>query len=67
MYSPKISEDLIPMLYRLSRAFRRPMTKVVDEFLRPNVLQSYSLITPNTEGSNSHGEQIKDSLSNHQL
>jgi len=67
VYSPKISEDLIPMLYRLARAVRRPMTKVVDDFLRPNVLQSYSLITPNTEGSNSHGEPSKDSLSHDQL
>lgn len=34
MYSPKISPDLIPKLYRLGKAYRQPMTKVVDGILR---------------------------------
>lgn len=34
MYSPKISEDLIPELYRISKEIEKPMTKVVDEILR---------------------------------
>lgn len=34
MYSPKIAEDLIPGLYRLSKDRGRPMTKIVDEILR---------------------------------
>lgn len=34
MYSPKIAEDLIPILYRLARRKKKPMTAVVDEILR---------------------------------
>lgn len=34
MYSPKIAEDLIPLLYRLARRKKKPMTVVVDEMLR---------------------------------
>ena len=34
MYSPKISSDLIPVLYRLAQTKNRPMTKVVDDILR---------------------------------
>ena len=33
MYSPKISEELIPDLYRLAKAKKRPMTKVVNEII----------------------------------
>jgi len=33
MYSPKIREDLIPYLYRLSRHLGQPMTKTVNQFL----------------------------------
>ena len=31
MYSPKIPERLIPILYRLGRERRRPMTQLVAE------------------------------------
>lgn len=34
MYSPKISEDLIPVLYRLAKANRQPMTRLVDGLIR---------------------------------
>ena len=34
MYSPKIKEDLIPTIYRLSKEKKAPMTKVVDGILR---------------------------------
>jgi hypothetical protein len=34
MYSPKISEDLIPILYRTAKARRIPMTKLVDLLIR---------------------------------
>ena len=37
MYSPKISEDLIPPLYQLSKEKGKPMTKVVNEILREKV------------------------------
>jgi hypothetical protein len=34
MYSPKISEEFIPRLYRMGKAMNKPMTKVVDEIMR---------------------------------
>lgn len=33
MYSPKIPERLVPVLYRLARARRQPMTTLVAELL----------------------------------
>jgi hypothetical protein len=33
MYSPKIREDLIPYLYKLSRHLRQPMTKTASQFI----------------------------------
>lgn len=35
MYSPEIAKDLIPILYRLGKEKKKPMTKIVDEILRP--------------------------------
>lgn len=37
MYSPKIRDDLIPLLYRLARQEAKPMTRLVDEILRAEV------------------------------
>ena len=34
MYSPKISQDLVPELYCISRDLKQPMTKTVNEILR---------------------------------
>lgn len=34
MYSPKIAEDLIPIIYRKAKAERKSMIKIVDEILR---------------------------------
>ena len=33
MYSPKISEELIPDLYRMAKARKTPMTKLVNVLL----------------------------------
>ena len=33
MYSPRIQEDLIPPLYRLAKARRVPMTRLVSDIL----------------------------------
>lgn len=41
MYSPKIAEDLIPLLYQLKQVRQKPMTQLVDEFLRPQLLKRY--------------------------
>jgi hypothetical protein len=37
MYSPKIDEDLIPILYRLAKQEKKPMTKLIDEMLRAEI------------------------------
>ena len=37
MYSPRIRDDLIPLLYRLARHEGKPMTRLVDEVLRPDI------------------------------
>jgi hypothetical protein len=37
MYSPKISEDLIPVLYRIKKNEGIPMTKIVDKFIRESI------------------------------
>ena len=34
MYSPKISEDLIPQLYRKAKVEGIPMTRLVDQIIR---------------------------------
>jgi hypothetical protein len=34
VYSPKISEDLIPILYRLAKELNKPMTELVDLIVR---------------------------------
>jgi hypothetical protein len=33
MYSPKISNTLIPILYRLGRVRKIPMTRLVDDLI----------------------------------
>ncbi len=38
MYSPKINEDLIPYLYRLSRHLGQPMTRTVNSILKEALL-----------------------------
>jgi hypothetical protein len=37
MYSPRISEDLIQPLYRIAKHEGKPMTRLVDEILRPEI------------------------------
>ena len=34
MYSPKIQNDLIPVLYHQAKAERIPMTKLIDKIVR---------------------------------
>lgn len=50
MYSPKISEDLIPELYQMSRMLMQPMTKTVDDILRNylNIYKIHNNISPRT-------------------
>jgi hypothetical protein len=37
MYSPRIRNDLIPLLYRVAKNEGKPMTRLVDEILRPEI------------------------------
>ena len=37
MYSPKIRNDLIPLLYRIAKHEGKPMTRLIDEILRPEI------------------------------
>ncbi len=37
MYSPRIKDDLIPLLYRIARHEQKPMTRIVDGILRPEI------------------------------
>jgi hypothetical protein len=37
MYSPKIKEDLIPILYKLAKQEGKPMTALIDEMLRAEI------------------------------
>lgn len=60
MYSPKISEDLIPQLYQLARRVGKPMTKLVDDFLRPQVVSTHALLNQTTERSEPDGSKTKD-------
>jgi len=50
MYSPKISQDLIPELYKISKNIKRPMTKIVDDILRNYILfyNKHNYISPTT-------------------
>jgi len=34
MYSPKVTEELIPILYRLAKDRKMPMTRLVDGIIR---------------------------------
>lgn len=49
MYSPKFSEDLIPILYTTAKNNKKPMTKIVDSILREYlILKKQELITKNS-------------------
>ena len=37
MYSPKIKEDLIHVLYKLAKKKKTPMTRLVDQLLRDSL------------------------------
>ena len=37
MYSPKIKEDLIRILYKLAKQEGKPMTVLIDEMLRAEI------------------------------
>jgi len=38
MYSPRIREDLIPLLYCIAKEKRQPMTRVVNKWIEERLL-----------------------------
>ena len=56
VYSPKIREDLIPVLFKLAKTTNKPMTKIVDEILRSNLIKRRLI---NEEKANSNGGGIQ--------
>lgn len=53
MYSPKISEDLIPILYTTAKSNKKPMTKIVDSILREHLFQSSTPHSQETQSKSS--------------
>jgi len=49
MYSPKIKEELIPLIYRQAHDQNIPMTKVVNDILEQNLYKIYYCQTCNAE------------------
>ncbi len=39
MYSPKVKENLIPILYKLAKQEGKPMTALIDEILRAEIVK----------------------------
>lgn len=39
MYQPKLSADLVQVIYRVARKENQPMTKVLDSFLRDSIVK----------------------------
>ena len=39
MYSPKVKEDLIPILYKLAKQEGKPMTALINEMLRAEIVK----------------------------
>ena len=56
MYSPKISEELVPVLYRLAKKKRVPMTRFVDRLIRQ------ALTSNNPSGEAAVQENLPDCL-----
>lgn len=49
MYSPKISEDLIPIIYIKAKEKKMPMTKLVNDILRENLKGTSDSMNSNTD------------------
>jgi len=48
MYSPKINEELIPILYRIAKTLKRPMTKLVNEMIAESLARYNVSAEPNS-------------------
>jgi hypothetical protein len=64
MYSPKISEELIPIIYRKAKQEKRPMTRIVNDLLRESLTENVSdQITETTQATESTEKIIKSKAS----
>jgi len=49
VYSPKIKEDLIPIIYTKAKEKKIPMTKLVNDILRDNLKDTSDSMNSNTD------------------
>ena len=49
MYSPKIREDLIPIIYTKAKEKKIPMTKLVNDILRDGLKDTSDSMNSNTD------------------
>jgi hypothetical protein len=59
MYSPKIREDLIPLLYKAAKRKGLPMTKLVDKFIREGLNNLLAQKMPDKGGEKDVAEGAK--------
>lgn len=55
MYSPKVKEDLIPILYKLARHEGKPMTALVDEMIRAEIAKRNGQVEKSNDETVSKG------------
>ena len=56
MYSPKIKEEFIPILYRISASKRIPMTKLVNQIIKDYLERNFQTQSEKTV------EELKEKL-----
>jgi len=58
MYSPKIKEDLIPILYKLAKQEGKRMTALIDEMLRAEIAERNGQVNqPENEAVSKRGKK----------
>jgi len=58
MYSPKIEDRYIPILYRVAKAYRVPMTKLVNQIIHDYLTKRLSTDLLEKERSGKNGKPI---------
>jgi hypothetical protein len=56
MYSPKIKEEFIPILFRISTSKRIPMTKLVNQIIKDYLERNFQIQSEKTV------EELKEKL-----
>mgnify|MGYP001611673217 CR=1 FL=1 len=59
MYSPKVSEEFIPELFKLKQQSGKPMTKLVDEAVRKYLEEQNEFLNGKTKEDDSNGKDTK--------